>query len=43
LASPTKAVGEPTFHSLKLIQIVNSHGKTITASTTISAGSTNGQ
>jgi hypothetical protein len=43
LAKPTKVVGEPTFHSLRLIQIVNTHGNTITASTTTSAGTTNGQ
>ena len=36
-------VGEPTFHSFRLIQIVNSHGNTMTASTTTSAGTTNGQ
>ena len=41
--SPTKVVGEPTFHSCRLIQIVNTHGNTITASTTTSAGTTNGQ
>jgi hypothetical protein len=43
LASPTKVVGEPTFHSFRLIQIVNTHGNKITASTTTSAGTTNGQ
>jgi len=36
-------MGEPTFHSLKLIQIVNTQGKMMTASTTINAGATNGQ
>src|SRR3954471_10389522 len=43
VATPTKVVGEPTFHWFRLIQIVNTQGKTMTASTTTSAGTTNGQ
>jgi len=43
LAMPTNLMGEPTFHSFRLIQIVNSHGKTMIASTTTSAGTTKGQ
>ncbi len=38
-----EVVGAPIFHSWTLIQSVNTHGNTMTASTTTSAGTTNGQ
>jgi len=43
LARPTNVVGAPTFHSLRLIQMVNAQGKTITPTTITSAGIMNGQ
>ncbi|MGY4297589.1 hypothetical protein ACVWXN_005684 [Bradyrhizobium sp. i1.4.4] len=43
MENPTKVVGEPTFHSFRLIQMVKTHGKMMIASTTTSAGTTNGQ
>ena len=40
---PAKLRAPPTFHSCRLIQIVKTHGKTITEPTTTTAGKTNGQ